>query len=206
MVHKLFFETLRTFTDEEYFTCFATYLISPIITGIKPSSIINLTNNNRNMLNIWREKGKQFLFSLDLKYITLKQKENIETVLIYNRDNLVKVLSCKKIRSLLESYGYTNLDDIQSVLFHLKNRFRIEACPHEIGVFLGIPLHDVEDFINCKDKPCLLCRYWKVYSREEYSRELFRKYDISKELVVNYLLQGKNLKLLYNNFIHQISA
>lgn len=200
MINKLFFEALKNSTDEEYFTYFTAYLISPIITGIKPSSIISLTNSKKNMLNIWRENKIEFLNSLDLEYIILRQKEDSETVLIYNRNNLDKVLSCKKIRSLLEYYGYTNLGDIQSVLLHLKDRFKIEDCPHEIGIFLGIPLHDVKDFIDCKDKPCLLCRYWKVYSNEEYSKKIFEKYDMSKELVASYLLQGKNLKSLYNNF------
>lgn len=203
MMQKLFFELLKTSKDEEYFRYFTTYLVSPIITGIKPSSIINLTNN-RNVLSIWRRKRDEFLSSLNLKCITIKKEENKETVLIYNRDNLIKVLTCRKVRMLLLSYGYRGLNDVESVLLQLSNRFKIESCPHEIGVFLGIPLHDVKDFINCKDKPCLLCGYWKVYSNIEYAKDIFEKYNLSKEIVSNYLIQGKNLRLLCNNFQSQV--
>lgn len=199
MMCKLFFEKLRKSEDDEYFKCFIAYLISPIITGIKPSSIINITNN-RNMLSTWREKRDEFLVALNLEYVTVKEREDAETVLIYSKDNLSKVLRCEKIRRLLKGYGYNNLSNVKYVLKQLVNRFEEESCPHEIGVFLGIPLHDVEDFINCSNKPCLLCKYWKVYSNEEYSKDLFQKYDRSKELVSSYLLQGKSLKLLYNNF------
>lgn len=196
---KLFFEKLKVAKDEEYFIYFTTYLISPVITGIKPSSIINITSN-RNMINIWRENRDKFLSSLNLDYIIIRSREDGETVLIYNKDNLSRALKCEKIKKLLKNYGYKELNDIEDLLLHLKSRFEIETCPHEIGIFLGIPLHDVEDFINCSNKPCLLCKYWKVYSNEEYSKKIFEKYDISKELVASYLLQGKDLKFLYNNF------
>jgi hypothetical protein len=110
------------------------------------------------------------------------------------------MLKCSKIQSFLKGYGYDNLSDMDITLSHLNKRFKEVDCPHEIGIFLGIPIHDVLGFINCGDKPCLLCGYWKVYSEEDYAKKLFKQYDLSKELVANCIIEKKNLTHIYNDF------
>ncbi len=192
-MQKLFFNIIKHAGEKEYFEYYLAYLISPIITGIKPSSIININNNSKNLLNSWNTYRDIFLSSLNLEYMIIKRESNKETVLIYNRSNLASVLKCSRIQNFLKDYGYNNLNDIDLTLSHLNTRFESEDCPHEIGIFLGIPIHDVEGFINCKGEPCLLCGYWKVYSNEDYAKKLFRQYDLSKEIVTNCILQNKNL-------------
>lgn len=74
----------------------------------------------------------------------------------------------------------------------LKNRYTQFNCPHELGVFLGFPLNDVMDFMNCKDKKCLSCGYWLVYNNLQEAKETFNRYDKVKEHTVNYILSGKS--------------
>ena len=72
----------------------------------------------------------------------------------------------------------------------LKNRYKEFNCPHELGIFLGFPLNDVMDFMNCKNKKCLSCGYWLVYNNLQEAKETFSMYDKVKEDTVNYILKG----------------
>ncbi|WP_160680031.1 DUF3793 family protein [Clostridium sp. C8-1-8] len=203
MDNLMFFKQLDNMKDEEYFKCFISYLISPVITGVKPSSIINILNTNRNLLNLWNAIGADFLSNLKLDYISIDHISTRETILIYNKNSIADVLSCPKVRSLLNNYGYTDLDDTNAVLNHLYNRLKENRFPHEAGIFLGIPIHDVEGFISC-NKPCLLSGYWKVYSDTAYAKKLFDLYDQSKNLVAECIIQGENVISLKNNFAPQL--
>ncbi|GKU27646.1 hypothetical protein [Clostridium folliculivorans] len=65
----LFFRQLDTMRDEDYIKSLVSYLISPVITGVKPCSIINIFNNARNLLLLWHDISLQFVS--DLKTICL---------------------------------------------------------------------------------------------------------------------------------------
>ena len=86
--------------------------------------------------------------------------------------------------------GYSNKEDINNYLYMLKNRYKEFNCPHELGIFLGFPLNDVMDFMNCKNKKCLSCGYWLVYNDLKQAQETFSKYDKVKEHTVDYILNG----------------
>lgn len=86
--------------------------------------------------------------------------------------------------------GYSNKNDIKSYLCTLKKRYKAFNCPHELGIFLGFPLNDVMDFMNCKNKKCLSCGYWLVYNNLQEAKETFSRYDKVKEHTVNYILNG----------------
>jgi len=53
----------------------------------------------------------------------------------------------------------------------------ISSFPHEIGVFLGYPLHDVIGFINNAGKNSCCCGYWKVYNEQDDARRRFRRFN-----------------------------
>ena len=72
----------------------------------------------------------------------------------------------------------------------MKKRYEEFHCPHELGVFLGFPLNDVKDFINCSNKKCLSCKYWCVYNDVEAAEEIFSIYDRIKEYTANHILNG----------------
>ncbi|GKU27645.1 DUF3793 family protein [Clostridium folliculivorans] len=125
----------------------------------------------------------------------IKQYNNSETILIYDKSSITNILKCEKVRSLLKTYGYTDLENTDVVLNYLNIRLNSTNFPHEAGVFLGIPLHDVEGFIR-RSEPCLLSGYWKVYSEVNYAKEIFELYDKSKDLVSNCILKGNDIRSL----------
>lgn len=46
--------------------------------------------------------------------------------------------------------------------------------------------------MECKEKKCLLCGYWKVYNNTIEAKKIFDKYDEIKEYTIKNILKGNN--------------
>ena len=77
--------------------------------------------------------------------------------------------------------------------FHGKGEF-----PHEVGVLLGYPARDVEDYIRLEGRGCLLVGYWKVYHNVRRAKRTFAAFDEAREQTVREVLEGKELHQLCN--------
>ena len=80
----------------------------------------------------------------------------------------------------------------------LTKRLQITDFPHEIGIFLGYPLDDVEGFIKNKGQNFLLNGYWKVYSNKEEKEKIFKAYKKSKAYNKALAKKGYDLAQLVN--------
>lgn len=195
---KLFMDKLNYVSDIEYFDKYMLFLLAPVVSGFKPSSTITLKKKSKEYL-IWRNYKKTFMNKIDLDYIVLREDENAIILLIYSEEKLKKVISSKKIKMFLIKLGYTinlnfNIKDILNVLVY---RYEKIHCPHELGIFLGIPLDDVIDFMECNEKKCLICGYWKVFNDFDNAVEIFNNYNKSKEIVLNCgILEMKSNKII----------
>jgi hypothetical protein len=103
---------------------------------------------------------------------------------------LEKHIFSKKSREFLVSMGYDEFMTLEQSLHYLSMRFE-NMCPHEIGVFLGIPLMDVLGFIEHKGDKYLFCRYWKVYHNPQRARSMFQQFDRAKINVMNSIFSTK---------------
>lgn len=198
--NKLFFEVLSKMGEEDYLKNFFTYLLSPVIAGIKPSSTITLTRGAKGLYNIWQSMGKDFLAAIDLKSIDLREDEKSLVVLVYNEKALEDTLLQENNLSFLEDIGYCREDNIDNLLNGLTSRYKEVHCPHELGIFLGIPLEDVKAFMECTRENCLMCGYWKVYGDKEKATRIFNHYDRSKSIAMDGIMNGVTL----NNIIYDI--
>ena len=68
--------------------------------------------------------------------------------------------------------------------------------PHEIGIFLGYPLYDVDCFIH--HKRCKYVGYWKVYSNLKNAKKQFNRYECAKRTMCYKIDQGCMLSELLN--------
>lgn len=184
--------------DKEYMTNLLTYNIAPVIAGFKPSSLINISNKYKNMYDLWSSYGEEYIKNINLKVFELKREEKGKTLLFYNKDILENTLRNSENRKFLSKYGYNKRESLEGFLNTLKARYAIKSCPHEIGIFLGIPVEDVKEFINCRGKNCVYCGYWKVYSNIAAAIEIFDTYDRSKEYVIDLLSKKTDLKQISN--------
>ena len=120
----------------------------------------------------------------------LKVTQDKALIYIYRSEELEKVLMREGVRRLLCACGYSRFD-VNGALDTLKARLNgLDDFPHEIGVFLGYPLEDVEGFIENGGRNCLSCGCWKVYSNECAALAAFARYEKCKAVYQRLFASG----------------
>ena len=131
-----------------------------------------------------------------LEALLLKAGPDAGLVYVYRPDKLAKVLQDPDVRTFLSAYGYAGLNPAQS-LDHLSQRIHCsQEFPHEIGVFLGYPLVDVEGFIRHQGEHfcCLGC--WKAYADAEGASRRFALYHKCRKVYLACYRRGITLSRL----------
>ncbi|MGL5415147.1 MAG: DUF3793 family protein [Clostridium sp.] len=200
-----FYIDLKNMNTRETLEKYLLFTLAPVISGDKPSSTITL-KVEKEEYSIWLDIKEEFLEASNLKEIPLRENEKAIIILIYNEENLLNCLNENRSKKFLESLGY-NLDlGLENNLIRLIERYEEYHCPHELGIFLGIPLDDVQDFMECTNKKCLLCGYWKVFNDYEKSKSVFDRYDNSKIIMIDTINDEINLKKRILEFNKRICA
>ena len=109
MVDKLseFYKLLNNEEDREYIELFVSYSIALISAKLKPSITLNLVkNDNKRTYDLWKLYGENYIKSLGLKYIELRESERSLIVLIYDEELLEKAISNPENLKFLMSIGY----------------------------------------------------------------------------------------------------
>lgn len=184
---KDFYKCIKELDECTYLENYLKYTLSPVIHGVKPSITITLTSH-RNLIDKWDKHGEHILRKLGLRWVVLRKTQIGSIVLIYNVALVEKVLGCAQIKAFLSKIGYESLD-VEDAIAYLALRYKQHHCPHELGIFLGIPLEDVKDFMDCNKKECLFCGYWKVYNNLGYALETFKAYDKAKKEMLYELIE-----------------
>lgn len=184
---KKFMNKLKDMNDIEYFDKYMLFLLAPVIGGLKPSSTITLKKDSKEY-HTWNDYKEIFLEKTRLKHILLREDDDAIILLIYSEKRLENYINKEEIKKFLLKLDYNSEDSLEDILNNLVERYNKFHCPHELGVFLGIPLQDVIDFMECTAKKCLLCGYWKVFNDFDYALQIFNDYNKSKELVLDYVI------------------
>ncbi len=139
-----------------------------------------------------------FLYKTGIRFHCLCRDREREIVLLYREAWLEEHLKQREIAEFLNQYGYyegslkqklQRLGEQISYFYHKSQGF-----PHELGVFLGYPLADVEGFIRHRGKNCSHIGYWKVYSDVERAKQIFRAFDEAKVCAMNEFFAGKTIR------------
>jgi hypothetical protein len=189
MKYLNFYDKLNSLSDKEYMEMFLLYSISPVISHLKPASTITIKKKNDMLYNRWIKYGKNFIAEINLKFTELRENNDVVVLMIYDSKSIEECVSQYENNKFLTGLGYKN-GSVEDYIDKLKVRYAKYHCPHELGLFLGIPIKDVKDFIDCSDKKCLICGYWKVYNDFELAQEMFEKYDKIKEHTMDSVLCG----------------
>ena len=167
---------------------------APVFSGIKVSNLMMV------------KTAELFEIAAILKTTVFEMKilamtGDTSSVLIYERSSLTEYLSRRSNRQFLRKTGYmcvweeADAVDLDLTLDQLSARYMQcllleEVFPHEIGLFLGYPLGDVGGFLRHGGKNYIFSGYWKVYTKPDKTRELFRKFDMVTEEMVCSLAGG----------------
>lgn len=201
-----FFKSIECLPKSEYGKHFLEYILSPVITGIKPASTVTLRNCRKELRTYWETSKKEILDEHSLEYIELENDDSKLILLVYDSENLYYHLNLDSNARLLCQFGYNKDIDLGNCLLCLKNRIDKEQFPHESGVFLGIPSEDVLGFINHKDS--IYDGFWKVYKNINRYKYIFNLYNRSKKIYIqNYFSTQKiSIKDIYSNHRKSIYA
>lgn len=170
------------------------FYTAPTILSTKPATIIslNLTHEKEDfrLNSLFTHFDHLFLKGYpippDFHFVVIRKTLGTVLVLFYRKNLLEAVLRKGINRSFLTSFGfeYQKYFDLDKDLSRLKERF-LGSCPHELGIFLGIPVSDVISFIENKGKNYLFNGYWKVYHHPVRAAQIFREYDQARYRMLN---------------------
>lgn len=164
---------------------------APVIKGIKASNLVVVQKDG------WQQI-KDILLNNGVEVLVLCRLENRDVLFLFRKELLEARLKDKAIQTFLLEYGYDRFS-LREVLNKLKERYCDYALkrsdfPHEMGIFLGYPIWDVEGFIENKGGHCLYSGYWKVYANPDWARRLFKVYDQVRDEVLQNIIVHGNLK------------
>jgi len=164
---------------------------APLISGLKIS----------NLLIIRRDKLAELMMILRStsisSYVLRNSKEKI-AILLFNEKKLTSYLKEERVVKLLGEMGYhgNSLYDILPVFRERYKKYMSDKIqfPHEMGVLMGYPIEDVEGFIRYNGRNSMLTGYWKVYENISAKEQLFRKFEIVKETMLQLIFFGVGIK------------
>ncbi|UWG96077.1 DUF3793 family protein [Dehalobacter sp. DCM] len=201
--HLLSYLTHRhTLSTRDYLLDLIMFHLMPLLWSSKSAELMTFTGGVRKDLpEIW-DRIKTAFFPLvsgpiTIDYVELYRDNKQITVFFYNAFRLDKIMSDHANRNFLIQYGYNPDESWSSNLDILKARFRHPPFPHEVGLFLGIPLHDVRMFIECPGAKPILKGYWKVYQSQENAKELFDAYTRARDIFIQYVIAGNSVADFY---------
>ena len=152
---------------------------APTFIGLKAASLVAFQKDRFDDLDAQLANYEPCFACHGISVFRLLDEESRALVLFYRVDALDAVLRRREARMLLRRYGYRPSDSLTAMLERLRQRVQPkpgESFPHEIGLFLGYPPHDVRGFIEHKGRGFLCCGFWKVYADADASRALFKRY------------------------------
>ncbi len=176
---------------------------APLIAGLKTSNLLIIPRENV-------PKVKRILKRTILSYFILYVGEEKTILLVYDASRLGAYLGKKKVKDLLLQWGYEE-KGMREWLYLLQERYKryVEKkanFPHEMGLFLGYPVEDVVGFIENSGRNSLYSGYWKVYGDVSEKIQLFQKFDMAKENLIQFLASGMTiLDAINQKQIYQIS-
>jgi len=168
------------------------YYAAPTLFGIKPASLFWCVNSDRvnNQIDCFNNSAAH----KELVIMRINGRKKHTGLLMFHRILLDQHLKDKKRIAFLNQFGYNHMLTLDGKLEILKTRMEISGeFPHEIGIFLGYPIKDVEGFIENRGQKYLLHGSWIVYSNSEHARSIFSLHRLCRDMLVNKVLNGTSI-------------
>lgn len=172
------------------------YHCAPTLASLKTASLFTIGFTCREELNTVLREWNRKLSDKGVAVIMLRVKDSRALIYVFRKSRLKQDLSCPEIKCFLQNNGYagTNIGTALSTLrAHLTERGEF---PHEIGVFLGIPVDDVIGFIRNKGQNCKCAGCWKVYCNECEAAKTFALYKKCEAVYMRLWEQGRSVRQL----------
>lgn len=181
--------------SKEQFEHQLAYHCAPTLKGLKAASMVALTGSAQELVEGWLQRYRLCFERNGLQYLVLREQKKHVLILLYRPEVLARLLRRPAAQKILQQCGYLSLLSLEGLLEHLCQRFReLQGVPHEIGLFLGYPPHDVAGFIHHQGKNFIFSGFWKVYANELALRKLFMAYESCTRQFCQELAKGASLQ------------
>lgn len=174
------------------------YHCAPALAGIKPANIVSCYKSKIKNINGEIKRLNAELNGKDIYLEPLRECESKVLLMVYRKEKLNAALKNENVKSFLKACGYPSAEGYEACVAHLKKKLNVNSeFSHEIGAFLGYPLHDILGFIHHKNEGCLLCGEWKVYKNAEEAKKLFDRFSKCRRAVFEKVQEGKTLSQMF---------
>ena len=149
---------------------------APTLTGVKVGNLFSCRYDD--VKTLFREVAarNRLLNSKGVYFRIMRCGNGVALIYVYRRKQLQQILADRDIQRFLSQYGYGGMEAGECLL-RLQQRLLQDEFPHEVGVFLGYPLADIEAFIANKGANCKYIGCWKVYTDVVAAK---KKFDLFK--------------------------
>lgn len=163
-------------------------LAAPTLAGIKPGSLFSMQISPDELTHLRAQLP-------GLRLVVLAQAQK-KLLYLFRPEQLSLILHRPEVQRFLLPLGYTSFT-IGAALHHLRTRLaHTSGFPHEIGIFLGYPLEDVQGFIRHHGQNCLFSGCWKVYAHVEAAQRTFAAYHTCRQQFLQRYAEGAPLRQL----------
>jgi len=177
-------------------SCVAFYC-APTLAGIKPSNLFTWRHVKKDDSRGHIDNLKRKFAGSELSVETLCECSHYSLVFIYRREMLENTIKAPEVTAFLSDFGYPGSGGLAPSLDRLKARTENGGgFPHEIGIFLGYPLHDVKGFIKAPDRRCRLSGEWKVYANESETEKIFDRIRKCRDEIYRRFTNGSDIASL----------
>lgn len=156
---------------------------APTLQGLKPASLFSLPQSIVFAAEEKTHALNKTLTDRGLR-LCLIPRQRAPLVFVFRPALLEQCLHSPRPRAFLQGCGYDTASPsamLNELFFRLEHG---SLFPHEVGLFLGYPIEDVEGFIRHRGKHYLFSGYWKVYFDPDARAQLFERYDsVHRELL-----------------------
>ena len=170
---------------------------APVISGIKISNLLTIPAKSLRELSVVLKKT-------ELSFRILYPGRERLVILIFREAKLREYLSRGEVMACIYKCGYETSDISKIFPVFVKRYMRYmelkQDFPHELGLFLGYPIEDVEGFIKENGKNYLYSGYWKVYKDTELKIRLFKDYERVQTEIVRLLYEGLDIMDIITNY------
>jgi len=164
---------------------------APLLTGIKLSNLLNVRADQK------EEVFKLFEGSKICCRVLYEFRGRL-SILLYRPGMLAAYLDREDVKKLMMSFGYGDLE-LEEILDRIADGYQEHmdgkrGFPHEIGLVLGYPPVDVEGFIKKEGRDFLYSGYWKVYADVAKKLEIFKQFEMAKEMLIRLVSSGVSME------------
>lgn len=167
--------------------------LSPVLFGTKPAMLLGLHRWDKLQSCPMYFSYQQEIHNLfGVEAVVFSETERMTQIYFYRKELVQNALNDELARQILRKNGYNHFD-VESAVERLKERFTVQSCPHELGIFVGYPPKDVAGYIAGEEPVKEIKGPWRVYGEAEPSLKLMKKHSVARKAMRLLLQKHKSV-------------